>query len=50
MVLKIVFCLLLSLGLLFIALDIFKIPYLKTSKAVKNLLSKRKQKESAAEL
>ena len=41
MILRIIFFTLLSIGLTFIALDIFKIPYLKTSRAVKNLLKKR---------
>ena len=50
MILRIIFFTLLSIGLTFIALDIFKIPYLKTSRAVKNLLKKRSKKESAAEL
>jgi len=50
MLIKIIFCILLSVGLWLLALDIFKIPYIKTSKAVKNLLSKRRVKENAAEL
>ena len=50
MILRIIFFTLLSIGLTFIALDIFKIPYLKTSRAVKSLLKKRSKKESAAEL
>ena len=50
MFLKIVFCAVLSAGLILVSLDIFKIPYLKTSRAVKNLLKKRSKKESAAEL
>ena len=50
MILRIVFFTLLAIGLTFIALDIFKIPYLKTSRAVKSLLKKRSKKESAAEL
>ena len=40
----------LSAGLILVSLDIFKIPYIKTSRAVKNLLKKRSKKESAAEL
>lgn len=50
MFLKIVFCAVLSAGLILVSLDIFKIPYLKTSRAVKSLLKKRSKKESAAEL
>ena len=50
MILRIIFFTLLSIGLTFIALDIFKIPYIKTSRAIKNLLKKRSKKESAAEL
>lgn len=50
MFLKIVFCVLLAAGLILVSLDIFKIPYLKTSRAVKSLLKKRSKKESAAEL
>ena len=50
MILRIIFFTLLSIGLTFIALDIFKIPYLKTSRAVKILLKKRSKKESATEL
>lgn len=46
MILRIIFFTLLSIGLTFIALDIFKIPYLKTSRAVKGLLKKRRKKES----
>lgn len=48
--LKIVFCAVLSAGLILVSLDIFKIPYIKTSRAVKSLLKKRSKKESAAEL
>ena len=50
MFLKVVFCAVLSAGLILVSLDIFKIPYLKTSRAVKSLLKKRSKKESAAEL
>ena len=50
MILRIIFFTLLSIGLTFIALDIFKIPYIKTSRAVKGLLKKRSKKESATEL
>ena len=50
MFLKIVFCAVLSAGLILVSLDIFKIPYIKTSRAVKSLLKKRSKKESAAEL
>lgn len=48
--LKIVFCSLLFAGFMLIALDILKVPYIKTAKAVKNLLSKRRVKENAADL
>lgn len=47
---KIIFCILLFIGLWLLTLDIFKIPYIKTSKAVKNLLSKRRIKENAADI
>lgn len=50
MFLKIVFCAVLSAGLILVSLDIFKIPYIKTSRAIRNLLKKRSKKESAAEL
>lgn len=50
MFLKVVFCALLAAGLILVSLDIFKIPYIKTSRAVKSLLKKRSKKESAAEL
>lgn len=50
MLIKIIFCVLLSVGIWLLALDIFKIPYIKTSKAVKNLLSKRRVKENAADI
>lgn len=50
MILKIIFFVLLAAGFILITLDIFKIPYIKTSRAVKKLLSKTRDKQSSADL
>lgn len=50
MILKIIFFVLLAIGLLLISSDIFKIPYIKASRAVKKLLLKTKNKQSSADL
>ena len=48
--LKIIFGVLIGIGFLYILLDAFKVPYFKTSKAIKNLSSYQKDKTSSLDI
>lgn len=50
MIIKIIFGVLVGMGLMYILLDAFKVPYMKTSKSVKTVSKKQREKTSSVDV